>query len=567
MNPNEASSSSDFIRTIIAEDNKNHKYGGRVVTRFPPEPNGYLHIGHAKSICLNFGVAAEHEGGICHLRFDDTNPAKEDVEYVESIQEDVHWLGFDWGGHLYYASDYFEQLYQYAVQLIKTGNAYVESLSADEIRDYRGTLTHPGRESPYRHRSIEENLDLFERMRAGEFEDGTHVLRAKIDMASPNVSMRDPTLYRIRRVPHHRTGDTWCIYPMYDFTHCISDAIEGITHSLCTLEFENNRPLYEWVLNTLGLPKPHPQQIEFARLGLEHTNLSKRNLLRLVEGGYVSGWDDPRMPTISGLRRRGYTPEAIRHFCEHIGVAKRDSTVQLALLEYFIRHDLNQRAPRAMAVLRPLKVVLLNYPEDQEEELKAINNPEEPSAGTRQVPFSRELYIECEDFMEEPSRKFFRLAPGREVRLRYAYFITCVDVVKDDAGQVIELHCTYDPETRGGNAPDGRKVKATLHWVSAAHAVAAEVRLYDHLLRMPDASDSVQAEDFTQTLNPHSLQVLQGCMLEPSLAEAAPGARYQFERQGYFCADSRDSTPSRPVFNRTVTLRDTWAKVQQAQNQ
>jgi glutaminyl-tRNA synthetase len=468
---------------------------------------------------------------------------------------------------LYYASDYFEQLYQYAVQLIKTGNAYVESLSADEIRDYRGTLTHPGRESPYRHRSIEENLDLFERMRAGEFEDGTHVLRAKIDMASPNVSMRDPTLYRIRRVPHHRTGDTWCIYPMYDFTHCISDAIEGITHSLCTLEFENNRPLYEWVLNTLGLPKPHPQQIEFARLGLEHTNLSKRNLLRLVEGGYVSGWDDPRMPTISGLRRRGYTPEAIRHFCEHIGVAKRDSTVQLALLEYFIRHDLNQRAPRAMAVLRPLKVVLLNYPEDQEEELKAINNPEEPSAGTRQVPFSRELYIECEDFMEEPSRKFFRLAPGREVRLRYAYFITCVDVVKDDAGQVIELHCTYDPETRGGNAPDGRKVKATLHWVSAAHAVAAEVRLYDHLLRMPDASDSVQAEDFTQTLNPHSLQVLQGCMLEPSLAEAAPGARYQFERQGYFCADSRDSTPSRPVFNRTVTLRDTWAKVQQAQNQ
>jgi glutaminyl-tRNA synthetase len=567
MNPNEASSSSDFIRTIIAEDNKNHKYGGRVVTRFPPEPNGYLHIGHAKSICLNFGVAAEHEGGICHLRFDDTNPAKEDVEYVESIQEDVHWLGFGWGGHLYYASDYFEPLYQYAVQLIKTGNAYVESLSADEIRDYRGTLTHPGRESPYRHRSIEENLDLFERMRAGEFEDGTHVLRAKIDMASPNVSMRDPTLYRIRRVPHHRTGDTWCIYPMYDFTHCISDAIEGITHSLCTLEFENNRPLYEWVLNTLGLPKPHPQQIEFARLGLEHTNLSKRNLLRLVEGGYVSGWDDPRMPTISGLRRRGYTPEAIRHFCEHIGVAKRDSTVQLALLEYFIRHDLNQRAPRAMAVLRPLKVVLLNYPEDQEEELKAINNPEEPSAGTRQVPFSRELYIECEDFMEAPSRKFFRLAPGREVRLRYAYFITCVNVVKDDAGQVIELHCTYDPETRGGNAPDGRKVKATLHWVSAAHAVAAEVRLYDHLLRMPDASDSVQAEDFTQTLNPHSLQVLQGCMLEPSLAEAAPGARYQFERQGYFCADSRDSTPSRPVFNRTVTLRDTWAKVQQAQNQ
>jgi len=567
MNPNEASSSSDFIRTIIAEDNKTNKYGGRVVTRFPPEPNGYLHIGHAKSICLNFGVAAEHEGGVCHLRFDDTNPTKEDVEYVESIQEDVHWLGFDWGGHLYYASDYFEQLYQYAVQLIQTGNAYVDSLSADEIRDYRGTLTHPGRESPYRHRSIEENLDLFERMRAGEFEDGTHVLRAKIDMASPNVTMRDPTLYRIRRVPHHRTGDTWCIYPMYDFTHCISDAIEGITHSLCTLEFENNRPLYEWVLNTLELPKPHPQQIEFARLGLEHTNLSKRYLLRLVEGGYVSGWDDPRMPTISGLRRRGYTPEAIRNFCEHIGVAKRDSMVAFSLLEYFIRNDLNQRAPRAMAVLRPLKVVLLNYPEDQEEQLKAINNPEDPSAGTRQVPFSRELYIEREDFMEDPPRKFFRLAPGREVRLRYAYFITCVDVVKDDAGQVVELHCTYDPETRGGNAPDGRKVRATLHWVSAAHALEAEVRLYDHLLRLPDASDSVRPEDFTQTLNPHSLQVLTGCQVEPSLAEAAPGARYQFERQGYFCADARDSTPSHLVFNRTVTLRDTWAKVQNAQNQ
>ena len=566
MNANEASSSSDFIRTIIAEDNKTHKYGGRVVTRFPPEPNGYLHIGHAKSICLNFGVAAEHEGGVCHLRFDDTNPTREDVEYVESIQEDVHWLGFDWGQHLYYASDYFEQLYHYAVQLIKTGNAYVESLSADEIRDYRGTLTHPGRESPYRNRSIEENLDLFERMRAGEFEDGTHVLRAKIDMASPNVTMRDPTLYRIRRVPHHRTGDKWCIYPMYDFTHCISDAIEGITHSLCTLEFENNRPLYEWVLNTLGLPKPHPQQIEFARLGLEHTNLSKRYLLRLVEGGYVSGWDDPRMPTISGLRRRGYTPDAIRNFCEHIGIAKRDSTVALALLEHFIRNDLNQRAPRAMAVLRPLKVVLLNYPEDQEEELKAINNPEDPSAGTRQVPFSRELYIEREDFMEDPPRKFFRLAPGREVRLRYAYFITCIDVVKDDAGQVVELHCTYDPETRGGNALDGRKVKATLHWVSAAHAVEAEVRLYDHLLRTPDASDSVPPDDFAQTLNPHSLQVLKGCQLEPSLAEAAPGARYQFERQGYFCVDPRDSTPSHPVFNRTVTLRDTWAKVQRAQN-
>lgn len=562
---NEASSSSDFIRAIIAEDIQTNKHGGRVATRFPPEPNGYLHIGHAKSICLNFGVAAEHEGGTCHLRFDDTNPAKEDVEYVESIQEDVHWLGFDWGEHLYYASDYFEQLYQYAVQLIKTGNAYVESLSADEIRDYRGTLTHAGRESPYRDRSVEENLDLFERMRAGEFEDGTHVLRAKIDMASPNITMRDPTLYRIRNVSHDRTGDAWCIYPMYDFTHCLSDAIEGITHSLCSLEFENNRPLYEWVLVTLGLPKPRPQQIEFARLNLEHTTLSKRNLLRLVESGQVSGWDDPRMPTILGLRRRGYTPEAIRNFCEHIGVAKRDSTVKMALLEYFIRNDLNQRAPRAMAVLKPLKVVLLNYPEKEEEELKAINNPEDPSAGTRQVPFSRELYIEREDFMEDPPRKYHRLAPGREVRLRYAYFITCVDVVKDDAGQVVELHCTYDPETRGGNAPDGRKVKATLHWVSAAHAVNAEIRLYDHLLKAPDTSESTPTNDVTQTLNPNSLEVLTGCKLEPSLAEAAPGARYQFERQGYFCADLRDSTPSRPVFNRTVTLRDTWAKVQKGQ--
>ncbi len=556
MSPNEASSSSDFIRTIIAEDQQTQKHGGRVVTRFPPEPNGYLHIGHAKSICLNFGVAAEHEGGVCHLRFDDTNPVKEDVEYVESIQEDVRWLGFDWGEHLHYASDYFEQLYQYAVQLIKTGNAYVESLSADEIRDYRGTLTHPGRESPYRDRSIEENLDLFERMRAGEFEDGTHVLRAKIDMASPNVTMRDPTLYRIRNVPHDRTGDAWCIYPMYDFTHCLSDAIEGVTHSLCTLEFENNRPLYEWALETLELPKPHPQQIEFARLGLEQTTLSKRHLRRLVESGQVSGWDDPRMPTISGLRRRGYTPEAIRNFCEHIGVAKRDSTVQMALLEYFIRNDLNQRAPRAMAVLKPLKVVLLNYPEAGEEELKAINNPEDPSAGTRQVPFSRELYIEREDFMEDPPKKFIRLAPGREVRLRYAYFITCVDAVKDEAGQVIELHCTYDPETRGGAAPDGRKVKATLHWVSAAHAVEAEIRQYDHLLNMPDVSDSTPADDFTENLNPHSLEVLTNCKLEPSLAEAAPGERYQFERLGYFCVDTRDSTPSRLVFNRTVTLRD-----------
>lgn len=572
MSTHEAPPASDFIRAIIAEDIQNNKHGGRVVTRFPPEPNGYLHIGHAKSICLNFGVAGEHEGGICHLRFDDTNPSKEDVEYVESIQEDVHWLGFDWSEHLYYASDYFEQLYQYAVQLIKTGNAYVESLSADEIRDYRGTLQQPGRESPYRDRSVEENLDLFERMRAGEFADGAHVLRAKIDMASPNISMRDPTLYRIRNVPHHRTGDAWCIYPMYDFTHCLSDAIEGVTHSLCTLEFENNRPLYEWVLNTLDLPKPHPQQIEFARLSLDRAITSKRKLLRLVESGHVSGWDDPRMPTLSGFRRRGYTPEAIRQFCEHIGVAKRDSTVEMALLDYFIRNDLNQRAPRAMAVLRPLKVVLLNYPEGHVDELEAINNPEDPSAGTRNVPFSRELYIERDDFMEDPPKKFFRLSPGREVRLRYAYFVTCVDVVKDDAGEVIELHCTYDPETRGGNAPDGRRVKATLHWVSAAHAVEAEVRLYDHLVLPPDATDAPEmpdgddgGDDFIQGLNPNSLEVLTDCKLEPSLADVAPGERYQFERLGYFCADLRDSTPSRPVYNRTVTLRDTWAKVQKGQ--
>ena len=567
MDTHEPQASADFIRTRIAEDNQTHKYGGRVVTRFPPEPNGYLHIGHAKSICLNFGIAAEHDGGVCHLRFDDTNPTREEVEYVESIQDDVRWLGFDWGEHLYYASDYFEQLYDYAVQLIKTGNAYVDSLSADEIRDYRGTLTHPGRESPYRNRSVEENLDLFERMRAGEFEDGAHVLRAKIDMASPNVTMRDPTIYRIRKASHHRTGDTWRIYPMYDFTHCLSDAIEHITHSLCTLEFENNRPLYEWVLNTLGVPKPHPQQIEFARLGLEYTNLSKRYLRRLVEEGHVSGWDDPRMPTISGLRRRGYTPEAIRNFCEQIGVAKRDSTVEMALLEYCLRQDLNWRAPRAMAVLRPLKVVLLNYPEGTEEELEAVNNPEDASAGTRQAPFARELYIEREDFMEDPPRKFYRLSPGREVRLRYAYFITCVDVVKNDAGEVIELHCTYDPETRGGSAPDGRRVRATLHWVSAAHGVDAEVRLYEPLLKTPEASDAARADDWTQTLNPDSLQVLRGCKLEPSLAQAAPGERFQFERQGYFCADLRDSTPARPVFNRTVTLRDTWARVQRQQSQ
>jgi glutaminyl-tRNA synthetase len=563
MATSDSTPSLDFIRTIIAEDLRSNKHNGRVVTRFPPEPNGYLHIGHAKSICLNFGVAAENVGGVCHLRFDDTNPTKEDVEYVDSIQEDVRWLGFDWGEHLYYASDYFEQLYQYAVQLIKAGNAYVDSLSADEIRDYRGTLTAAGRESPYRDRSVEENLDLFERMRAGEFADGEHVLRAKIDMASPNLTLRDPTLYRIRNVPHHRTGNQWCIYPMYDFTHCLSDAIEGITHSLCTLEFENNRPLYDWVLDTLKV-EPHPQQIEFARLSLTHTLMSKRKLLRLVEEGHVTGWDDPRMPTLSGLRRRGYTPEAVRNFCEHIGVAKRDSTVDMALLEHVIRDDLNRRAPRVMAVLRPLKVVIVNYPEGQTEELDAVNNPEDAAMGTRRVPFSRELYIEREDFLEDPPRQFFRLAPGREVRLRYAYFITCVEVIKDETGEVVELHCTYDPATRGGNAPDGRRVKATLHWVSAAHALQATVRLYDHLFATPDPD---AAADVTEALNPHSVEVLTACQVEPSLAAAAPGSRYQFERQGYFCVDTVDSTPEALVFNRTVSLRDTWARIQNTQTQ
>ncbi len=564
MTTSESAPSSDFIRTIIAEDLRTNKHEGQVITRFPPEPNGYLHIGHAKAICLNFGVAQETPSGRCHLRFDDTNPTKEDTEYVDSIQDDIRWLGFDWDPHLYYASDYFEQLYQYAVQLIKAGKAYVDSLSADDIRDYRGTLTGAGRNSPFRDRSVEENLELFERMRAGEFEDGAHVLRAKIDMASPNVVMRDPTLYRIRKVSHHRTGDTWCIYPMYDFTHCLSDAIEGITHSMCSLEFENNRPLYDWVLDTLDVV-PHPQQIEFARLSLTYTMMSKRKLLRLVQQGYVTGWNDPRMPTLSGLRRRGYTPEAIRHFCEHIGVAKRDSTVDIALLEYFIRDDLNQRAPRVMGVLRPLRVVLVNYPEEQVEELEAVNNPEDPAMGTRPVPFSRVLYIERDDFHEDPPRKFFRLAPGREVRLRYAYFITCVDVVKDpQTGDVVELHCTYDPETRGGSAPDGRKVKATLHWVSASHAVEAEVRLYDHLFATENPDG---AEDVTAALNPSSLEVLTSCKVESSLAAAAPGSRYQFERQGYFCVDAVDSMPAKLVFNRTVSLRDTWAKIQRAQQQ
>jgi len=554
---------SNFIRNIIAEDLKNNKHDGRVVTRFPPEPNGYLHIGHAKSICLNFGIAGEHEGGICNLRFDDTNPSKEDVEYVESIKEDVQWLGFHWDDRLFYASDYFDQLYAYAVQLVKTGKAYVCSLSADEIRENRGTLTMPGKDSPYRTRSIEENLELFERMRAGEFEDGAHVLRAKIDMASPNVVMRDPTIYRIRKVPHHRTGDTWCIYPMYDFAHCLSDSIEGITHSLCTLEFENNRQLYDWILDELDVDC-HPQQIEFARLNLSYTVLSKRKLVELVQGSHVSGWDDPRMPTISGLRRRGYTPESIRNFCERIGVARRDSTVDIALLEFSIREDLNKLAPRVMGVLRPLKVIIDNYPENQVEELDALNNPEDLAMGARKIPFSRVIYIEQDDFLEEPPKKFFRLAPGREVRLRYAYFITCVKVVKDEeTGQIIELHCTYDPSTRGGSSPDGRKVKATLHWVSASHAINAQARLYDHLFLKEDP-DEEKHVDFKSHLNPNSLKI-SSFLVEPSLTGAPSGSRYQFERLGYFCVDSVDSSDNALVFNRTVTLRDTWAKIRKKQ--
>jgi len=555
------STPSNFIRDIIEEDLRTNKYGGRVHTRFPPEPNGYLHIGHAKSICLNFGLAADY-GGLCNLRFDDTNPTKEEAEYVESIIEDVRWLGFDWEDRLFYASDYFEQLYEYAVELIKKGKAYVCDLSADEIREYRGTLTEPGKDSPYRNRSIEENLDLFERMRAGEFEDGSRVLRAKIDMAHPNVLMRDPVIYRILHATHHRTGDKWCIYPMYDFTHCLSDSIEGITHSICTLEFENNRPLYDWFLDELGVY--HPQQIEFARLNLSFTVLSKRKLLQLVKEGNVSGWDDPRMPTISGLRRRGYTPESIRDFCERIGVAKANSIVDIALLEHCIRQDLNKRAPRVFGVLRPLKVILDNYPEDLVEDMECVNNPEDDSMGTRRVPFSRVLYIEREDFREDPPKKWFRLAPGREVRLRYAYYITCVKVIKDAHGEVIELHCTYDPQTRGGWAPDGRKVRGTLHWVSAAHSLEAEVRLYDRLFLKANPLDVENGSDFTASLNPNSLEILPSCRVEPSLASATPGSIYQFERQGYFCVDP-DTVNGKLIFNRTVSLRDTWARIEKAQ--
>jgi len=553
---------SDFIREIIREDLNAGKYDSRVHTRFPPEPNGYLHIGHAKSICLNFGIARDFRG-LCNLRFDDTNPTKEEVEYVESIKEDVRWLGFDWEERIYYASDYFDQMYAYAVQLIREGKAYVCDLSPDEMREYRGTLTEPGKESPYRSRSVEENVDMFARMRAGEFRDGSRTLRAKIDMSSGNINMRDPVIYRILHAEHHRTGGKWCIYPMYDFAHCVSDSIERITHSICTLEFEDHRPLYDWFLRQLNVY--HPQQIEFARLNLSFTVMSKRKLLRLVEGKYVNSWDDPRMPTLSGLRRRGYTPEAIRNFCDRIGVAKRDSVVDIALLEYCIREHLNKTAPRFMAVLRPLKVVITNYPDDQTEELEAVNNPEDTAMGTRKVPFSKVLYIEQEDFREDPPKQFYRLSPGREVRLRYAYYVTCTGVVKDDStGQIKEVHCTYDPATRGGDSPDGRKVKATLHWVSAAHALEAEVRLYENLFMKPDPEDTEAGSDFISCMKPNSLEIMSSCYIEPELAGLRPGSGCQFERLGYFCIDP-DSTDIKLVFNRTVTLKDTWAKIEKGQ--
>src|SRR5690242_4499812 len=557
--PNAEAGASHFIRDIIIDDLKTNKYGGRVHTRFPPEPNGYLHVGHAKSINLNFGLAAEF-GGKCNLRFDDTNPSKEETEYVDSIIEDVHWLGGDWEGRLFYASDYFDQLYEWAVQLIRAGKAYTCDLSAEEVRKQRGTLTEPGQESPYRNRSVEENLDLFERMKAGEFPDGARTLRAKIDMASANLNMRDPVMYRILHAEHHRTGNKWCIYPMYDFAHGQSDSIERITHSICTLEFEDHRPLYDWYVEQLGIY--HPQQIEFDRLNLTYTLLSKRKLLQLVQQGYVSGWDDPRMPTISGMRRRGYTPEAIRNFCRRIGVSKTNGITELGLLEYFVREDLNRRAMRVMAVLRPLRVVIDNYPEGQVEQMQAVNNPEDAAAGTRNVPFSRVLYIEQDDFREDPPKQYFRLSPGREVRLRYGYFVTCTGVVKDEkTGEVVEIHCTYDPATRGGNAPDGRKVKSTIHWVSAEHAIDAEVRLYDTLFTCEDPNVVPEGQDFTVNLNPKSLEVLTGSKLEPSLRDAKVGSGYQFERLGYFCVDP-DTAAGKLVFNRTVALRDTWAKVE-----
>jgi glutaminyl-tRNA synthetase len=551
---------SNFIRDIILDDLKTNKHAGRVQTRFPPEPNGYLHIGHAKAICLDFGLASEF-GGHTNLRFDDTNPSKEETEYVDSIMEDVKWLGFQWDG-LFYASDYFDQLYAWAVQLIKAGKAYVDDLTADEIRRHRGTLTDPGKDSPHRNRSVEENLDLFERMKTGEFPDGSRVLRAKIDMASPNLNLRDPVMYRILHASHHRTGDKWCIYPMYDYAHGQSDSLERVTHSMCTLEFQDHRPLYNWFIEQLGIFPS--QQIEFDRLNLTYTLLSKRKLLQLVQQGKVNGWDDPRMPTISGIRRRGYTPEAIRNFCASIGVSKTDGSIELAMLEHFVREDLNKRAARVMAVLRPLKVVIDNYPQGQSEEMDAVNNPEDPGAGSRKVPFSRELYIEQDDFREIPPPKYFRLSPGKEVRLRYGYFITCTSVAKNDKGDVIEVHCTYDPATRGGNAPDGRKVKSTIHWVSANHAVDAEVRIYENLFSKENPNQTEEGQDFTANLNPGSLEVIANAKLEPSLASAATGTRYQFERLGYFCVDA-DSKPGKLIFNRTVALKDTWAKIEKKQ--
>ena len=557
-----ATESTNFIYQAIADDNASGRFDKRVHTRFPPEPNGYLHIGHAKSICLNFGIAKDF-GGLCNLRFDDTNPTKESVEYVESQKRDVRWLGFDWNDRELYASDYFAELYEFAKQLVLAGKAYVDSLSQSEIREHRGTLTQPGKESPYRNRSVEENLDLLERMKAGEFADGEHVLRAKIDMASPNLNMRDPVMYRILHSEHHRTGGDWRIYPMYDFAHGQSDSIEGITHSICTMEYEDHRPLYDWFLEALGMYRP--RQIEFARLNISNTVLSKRRLLRLVEDGYVSGWTDPRMPTLAGLRRRGYTPEAIRDFCDRIGVAKNDAIIDIALLEHSLRDHLNKTAQRAMAVLRPLKVVITNYPEGKTEWLDAVNNPEDASAGARQVPFSRSLYIERDDFMENPPRRFYRLAPGREVRLRYGYFIRCEEVIRDADGNIAELRCSYDPQTRGGSSPDGRKVRATLHWVSAAHALDAELRLYDHLFTRWNPDEDADGADWLSFLNPESLVVVDDAKLEPSLKDAAPGSRYQFERQGYFCADTEDSTPDRLVFNRAATLRDSWARAQRSQ--
>ena len=550
----------NFIEAVINEDLKTGKHEGRVHTRFPPEPNGFLHIGHAKSICLNFGIAEKYDGGLCNLRFDDTNPLKEEEKYVNSIIEDVKWLGFDWEDRLYYASDYFDQLFDYAVQLVRDGKAFVCDLNSEEIRSYRGTLTEPGKESPYRNRSIDENYDLFMCMKSGEFPDGSRTLRAKIDMSHPNLNMRDPVIYRILHASHHRTGDTWCIYPMYDWAHGLEDSIERITHSLCTLEFEDHRPLYDWYLEQLGVY--HCQQIEFARLNQNYTVMSKRMLLELVEGGFVSGWDDPRMPTISGYRRRGYTPQSIRNFAEKIGIAKRDNTVEISLLEHSVREDLNKRAPRVMAVLQPLKIVIENYPEEQTEELAAVNNPENPEAGTRNVPFSRELFIEQNDFMEDPPRKFFRLAPGREIRLRYAYFITCTQVIKDENGHVIEIRCTYDPETKGGSAPDGRKVKGTIHWVSAKHCLDAEVRLYDRLFSVPNPG---RDGDFKKDINTDSLQVLTHCKVEPSLKNTDPSVTVQFERKGYFCVDFVDSSPEHLIFNRTVPLRDSWKKIEKSQ--